>query len=232
MFKKILIHIRTSIKLISLVSIATFLIIGLVAFCYKPIYSVTVNGEMVGYSGNKSQLQAKINEYIENGEGENTAFVQIENLPEYKLCLLKRGIKTNDEEIYEMVKQSGVPYYKYYAILNGEEEKYYVSNFEEAEKNAIGSCFSIFEMVCVKFLIFSVCFDTIEVIDIKIIIKKVIHNINKPFILSVIPNKWINHVNVYGQITMIPKITPAASQSNVYFNANDFFFKNIRIIIK
>lgn len=133
MIKKILIHIRTSIKLVSLISIATFLIIGLVAFCYKPIYSVTINGEMVGYSGNKSQLQSKINDYIENGEEENTAFVQIENLPEYKLCLLKRGIITNDDEIFEMVKSSGVTYYKYYAILNGEEEKYYVSSFEEAE---------------------------------------------------------------------------------------------------
>lgn len=138
MIKKILIHIRTSIKLVSLISIATFLIIGLVAFCYKPIYSVTINGEMVGYSGDKSKLQARINDYIENGEEENTAFVQIENLPEYKLCLLKRGIVTNDDKIFETVKQSGVTYYNYYAILKGEEEKYYVSNFEEAEKVVAG----------------------------------------------------------------------------------------------
>ena len=58
MIKKILIHVRTSIKLVSLVSISAFLIIGLVVFFYKPIYSVTINGEMVGYSRDKSKLQA------------------------------------------------------------------------------------------------------------------------------------------------------------------------------
>ena len=55
-------------------------------------------------------------------------------MPEYKLCLLKRNIVTNDDEIYEMVKQSGIAYYKYYAILEGETEKAYVSDFQTAEE--------------------------------------------------------------------------------------------------
>lgn len=119
--------------MIILLAIAIFLVIGLVAYFFKPTYRVMLNGEQIGYTSNKGQLQAKINDYIKNGDGENVAFVQIDQLPEYQLCLLKRGIVTNDDEIYETVKTQGNTYYRYYAILEKQEEKVYVSNFEEAE---------------------------------------------------------------------------------------------------
>lgn len=136
MLKKVLIHTRRGIKFIILFLIATFLIIGAVAFLYKPTYSVHINGQQVGYTANKSELQKRINEYIENGDGsnKNIAFVQVDSLPEYKLCLLKRNIVPNDEEIYQKTISGGIPYYRYYAILDNNEEKYYVSSFEEAEK--------------------------------------------------------------------------------------------------
>lgn len=136
MIKQILVFARKSMKLTVLISVSIFLIICAVALFFKPIYSVTINGEFVGYSRDKSKLQAKINEYMENGDKEengNVAFVQVDNMPEYKMCLLKRNIVTNDDEIFEKIKQSGVTYYKYYAILEGEEEKAYVSDFTSAE---------------------------------------------------------------------------------------------------
>lgn len=107
--------------------------IGAISYIYKPIYSVTLNGEFIGYSENKNKLQERINEYIEKGNGENVAFVQIDELPQYKLCFLKRNISTNDEEIYNKVIEKGITYYKYYAIAVSNEEKKYVSTFEEAE---------------------------------------------------------------------------------------------------
>lgn len=136
MFKKVMIHTRRGIKIIVLSTIATFLIIGAIALLYKPTYSVFINGEQVGYTENKSDLQHKINDFVEKGEDDdkNVAFVQVENLPEYKLCLLKKNIVANDEEIYNKVKEQGIPYYRYYAILDNQEEKFYVSNFSEAEK--------------------------------------------------------------------------------------------------
>ncbi len=137
MIKKVAVFLRKSMKLTILITVSIFLIICAVALIFKPIYSVTINGEHVGYSKDKSKLQAKINDYIEHGEGEensNIAFVQVDSLPEYKLCLLKRNIITNDDEIFEKIKQTGVAYYNYYAILEGETEKAYVSNFQEAEQ--------------------------------------------------------------------------------------------------
>ena len=105
--------------------ISIFLIVSAIAFLYKPTYSVYMNEEQIGYTENKAELQHKINNYIENGEEENgnVAFVQVENLPSYKLCLLKKNIVTNDEDIFNKVKEQGITYYRYYAIVDNEEEK-------------------------------------------------------------------------------------------------------------
>lgn len=109
-------------------------IIGFIVFVvYKPMYSVSLNGEFIGYTEDRSRLQKKLNDYINSGDSQNVAFVEIDNLPEYNLCLLKKGLTANDDEIFSTVISSGVPYYKYYAILENGEEKYYVSSFEEAD---------------------------------------------------------------------------------------------------
>lgn len=134
MFKKVIVHTKRGIKFIVLFMVSAFLIVGAIALLYKPTYSVSINGEEVGYTENRTELQHKINDYIENGEGNNNvAFVQVANLPEYKLCLLKKNIVPNDDEIYNKIKEQGVTYYRYYAIVENQEEKLYVSNFEEAE---------------------------------------------------------------------------------------------------
>ena len=133
MFKKLLIHTRRSIKLIILISLAVLLILACIASFYKISYSVTINGEMVGYTDNKSKLQTEINDYIENGESEKTAFVQVESLPEYKVCLLKRDVQASDEDIFNTIKSAGTTYYRYYSINENDEEKLYVANFTEAE---------------------------------------------------------------------------------------------------
>lgn len=109
-------------------------IIGFIVFVvYKPMYKVTLNGEFIGYTEDKGRLQKKITNYEKSGDNKNVAFVEIENFPEYSLCLLQKGLTANDEEIFSTVISSGVAYYKYYAILDNGEEKYYVPSFEEAE---------------------------------------------------------------------------------------------------
>lgn len=133
--KKILIALRTSIKALVLVSILTFLILSSVVLIYKPIYKVTLNGEFIGYCENKSELQSKINKYLQTGDTDssNVAFAQIDNLPKYQICLLKKDIITTDDEIYNTVISTGTIFYRYYAILLDNEEKMYVSTLDEAE---------------------------------------------------------------------------------------------------
>lgn len=132
--RKTIVHIRTWTKFTILIILAAFLMIGAISYIYKPIYSVTLNGEFIGYSENKSKLQQKINEYIEKGNGNNIAFVNIEELPEYKSCFLKKDVSANDEEIFNKVIEQGQIFYRYYAINVGNEEKAYVSTIAEAEQ--------------------------------------------------------------------------------------------------
>lgn len=132
--KKSLTQFRRSVKFAILLVLATLIIGMLVIYYFKPTYAVSLNDEFIGYTQNKSSLQARINEAITKGEGQNVAFVQIDNMPEYKLCLLKKDIQTNDDEIFSKVVEQGVTYYRYYALLEDNEEKYYVSTFEEAEQ--------------------------------------------------------------------------------------------------
>ena len=131
--KKCASHIRTSVKILFIIAIAGMIILGITSYIYKPIYSVTLNDELLGYTQDKNALQSRINEYIRQGDGGNIAFIQVENMPKYQLCLLKKSIETNDDEIYEKVVNQGTTYYRYYALLNDGEEKYFFSTFEQAE---------------------------------------------------------------------------------------------------
>jgi len=121
-------------RLTILLAIALFIVMSAILIFYKPIYAVNYNGEFLGYVNSKGQLQTKINEYIKTGNGDsNVAFVQIEKMPQYDMCLLKRDMQTNDEEIYNKIVNTGVSYYKYYTILLNGEAKYYLATYEEAE---------------------------------------------------------------------------------------------------
>ena len=137
LLKKIYIYIRTTTKVISLTVVGIVLIAAAIVLIYKPIYKVTVNGEKIGYCEDKEALQNKINNYMENGEEgqKNVAFVQIDDMPEYQMCLLKKGITTNDDEIYATIKDTGITYYRYYAIADDGKEKVYLASFDEAEKS-------------------------------------------------------------------------------------------------
>ena len=126
-------HIRTSAKVLIIVAIAGLIITGLALYIYKPTYSVSLNGEFIGYTREKGTLQAKINSYLGQGDGDNVAFIQVDNMPEYNLCLLKKDVQTNDDEIYNKVISQGTTYYRYYALLKDGKEKYFFSTFDEAE---------------------------------------------------------------------------------------------------
>ena len=131
--KNIFIHIRSSIRLIFLLIASAIIVYALFKFVYRPMYSVTFNGEFVGYVEDKSKLENDIKNYMKTGEGGLVAFVEIPTMPEYQVCLLKKDKTPNDEQIYNMVKDSGIPYYKFYAITVSEEEKLYVETKQQAE---------------------------------------------------------------------------------------------------
>jgi len=135
LFKKIYIGIRGTVKFISLVAVATVIITAAVILIYRPIYKVSLNGETIGYCEDKDALQNKINDFMEKGEEgqKNVAFVQIDDMPEYQMCLQKKGITTNDNEIFNTIKATGITYYRYNTKADDGKEKLSVATFDEAE---------------------------------------------------------------------------------------------------
>ena len=118
--RTVLIHLRKSFKLI---------------YClFKPMYAVKLNGEIIGYTDAKKQLQEKIDESIQKGDGSGIAFFEIDTLPEYEVCYSKKDIEANEDEVFDTVIATGTPYYKNFAIMQNGEEKSYVATYEEAEK--------------------------------------------------------------------------------------------------
>ena len=132
--KTLFIHLRKSIKLIIIVVIALLLALGILYFLFKPMYAVKLNGQIIGYTDAKKQLEDKIQKYMKSGDGNKIAFVEVDTMPEYEICYSKNEVKVNEEEVFDTVIASGTPYYKNYAVMLNGEEKYYVATYEEAEK--------------------------------------------------------------------------------------------------
>ena len=87
-FKNIVIYLRVWIKLI-LMFLVGLAIIGFIVFVvYKPMYSVTLDGEFIGYTEDKGRLQKKINNYLKSGDSKTVAFVEIDNYPDIKESII------------------------------------------------------------------------------------------------------------------------------------------------
>ena len=49
LLKKIYVHMRNTVKIVSLIILGAVLIDAAIVLLYKPIYKVTLNGEKIGY---------------------------------------------------------------------------------------------------------------------------------------------------------------------------------------
>ena len=119
--KTFFIHFRKSIKLVLILTFALLIVIGILYFLFRPMYAVKLNGEIIGYTDTKGQLEERIEKYIKSGDGDKIAFVEIDQMPEYEVCYSKKEVEANEDEVFDTVIASGTPYYKDFAImLDGE----------------------------------------------------------------------------------------------------------------
>lgn len=98
---------------------------------YKPVYAVTLSGETIGYVADKEKTEKKINNYINNKEG-NIAFRVASILPEYSLKFVDRTQETNEKNVLLAVENNIVTTYETYAITIDGETKAEVSSEKEA----------------------------------------------------------------------------------------------------
>ena len=74
LFKNIVIHLRSGAKWLFVLLIGLAIIVFSIFLIYKPMYGVTLDGEFIGYTDDKSDIQTKINKYMSEGNGEKVVW--------------------------------------------------------------------------------------------------------------------------------------------------------------
>lgn len=118
---------------VTLLSLLFISIVSVISFKYRPAYAVKIDGEIVGYTRSKSNLQERIKNEILAHKG-NVAFVTMNAMPEYQLEFISGEVKTNEDEVMTLLKEKTETTYKYYAVTFNNENKAYVNTLEEAQK--------------------------------------------------------------------------------------------------
>lgn len=125
---------KRTIKLFKIIAIALAIIIAIILIKFRPAYSVSLNGENLGYVGDEEDFNNEINENILTPSESNVAFVELDNV-EYSFSLVSRN-EVNEEEVMLALKENAKNVYRVYEVadLNNEETKVYVNTMEEAEE--------------------------------------------------------------------------------------------------
>lgn len=132
---KLLRYTKELTKFVTIVISGFLLILAAFFIKYKPVYEVTVAGEILGYVEDLEEFKALIEEQIINQEGINIANISLIEDPIYQKILLSRNIDSNEQEIIEELKVSNtVVTYKYYEVSLNNETKSNVATIEEAEQ--------------------------------------------------------------------------------------------------
>ena len=125
---------KRTIKLFKIIAIALAIIIAIMFIKFRPAYSVSLNGEDIGYVGDEEEFKTEVNENILTPSESNIAFVKLDNL-EFSFNLVSRN-EINEQEVMLAISQKAENVYRVYEIadLNDEETKIYVNTMEEAEQ--------------------------------------------------------------------------------------------------
>ena len=123
---------KEAVKTLKVVTIGSAMVLTVASIKYKPAYDVTISGESIGYITNRNVIEAKIEKYINNTDG-NVAFREIAAMPEYELKLISRDKETEESKVMYAVKEKTTTTYRTYAVTSDGEQKVAVESREEAE---------------------------------------------------------------------------------------------------
>lgn len=117
------------VTVLGLLMIASFIYMK-----YKPLYKVTLNGEVIGYVENKEKMQEQIEAFKDNLEG-NITSIEVNTMPEFELELVSsvKESQTSEEEVLAKVEENSTIMCKTYAIKLDDTVKANVESQQEAE---------------------------------------------------------------------------------------------------
>ena len=114
---------------VALSAVLAFSAVAAILFTnYKVVYRVFVNGNEVGYIGSKIAMEKKIDDFVQNGDDSNVAYVVMNAKVDYELMLLKRDTALTDGSVLTAIKDTCDVYHNVYALNVGGEEKFLVES--------------------------------------------------------------------------------------------------------
>lgn len=125
-------NLKKKVNIYKIITIAIILIAGIILIKFKPAYAVTLGEEEIGYIGNRTEFQEKIDNNILKPEEESIAFVALDNV-EYSFEFVDRSL-IDEEKVIDKVKENAQNIYLVYEVSSGnDEDAVYVNSLEEAE---------------------------------------------------------------------------------------------------
>lgn len=120
--------------MLKLASVAFILIVAIILIKYTPKYEVLIDGEKIGYVNSQSDIDKYIDERVETEADKNIAFVDLKEIPTFKLKLVNRNLENDENKLKEEIsKQVSIEYTNYAISINGK-NKTYVTSEEEAQE--------------------------------------------------------------------------------------------------
>jgi len=121
-------------KIILAMLVSFILIVAIILAAYKPVYSVSIDGEFKGYVSSRNKLEQDIEDYMQAGDSERVGYILLNQMPEYKFGLVKKDTPTKDEEVLGSIKDSCDIYFRVYAINVNDEEVCLANTLSEAQQ--------------------------------------------------------------------------------------------------
>ena len=120
-------------KFIKTVIIATIFILLILVIKYKPAFSVSYQGNVIGYVENKDEFQKLVNEKILTSNDEKVAFVSLDNISYFSEFVSRNCV--NENFVFDKLKSEAKNYYKVYEVYGSKEndESVYYNSIEEAQ---------------------------------------------------------------------------------------------------
>ena len=119
--RKLKFYTKEFLRFFNVTLFALGIIVAIILIKYKPIYEVKIDGEVIGYTNSKENLEKDIEENIKNYKGKNINTVEITETPEYEYKLVEKNKETNESEIIVALQNNVKIEYEYYNLeLNGE----------------------------------------------------------------------------------------------------------------
>ena len=91
-------------KLVIIMILGFLLILAIIFFKYEPVYEIKIAGNKIGYTKCENEFKDLIEDKITNQHEANVEDVSLVEEPSYELKLVARNIKSNTDEMIDLLK--------------------------------------------------------------------------------------------------------------------------------